>query len=150
MVRGTFSRNTNMATFQNVQHYLTVLCAVRSKLQPLSLVLVQVGVRFAEMRHFTGWEILAHRLPKLLNLTLVFIGDECPTGEFPKDFTYKSKDVQQERSKDLTIRYVLYPKLYQDYAKLSTFIKPDVVAALGKAFAIYHTSCRIKILFIFI
>ncbi len=84
------------------------------------------------MRHFTGWEILAHRLPKLLNLTLVFIGDECPTGEFPKDFTYKSKDVQQDRSKDLTIRYVLYPKFYQDYAKLSTFIKPDVVAALGK------------------
>jgi len=32
----------------------------------------------------------------------------------------------------LTIRYVLYPKFYQDYAKLSTFIKPDVVAALGK------------------
>ena len=47
------------------------------------------------MRHFTGWEILCHRLPKLVKLTVVFIGDECPTGEFPKDFTYKSKDVQQ-------------------------------------------------------
>jgi hypothetical protein len=27
---------------------------------------------------------------------------------------------------------VLYPKFYQDYSKLSSFIKPDVVAALGK------------------
>ena len=55
----------------------------------------QVGVRIAEMRHFTGWEIFCHRLPKLTKLTIVFIGDECPTGKFPKDFTYKSKDVQQ-------------------------------------------------------
>ena len=37
----------------------------------------------------------------------------------------------QDRSKDLTIRYVIYPKYYQDYSKLSNFIKPDVVAALG-------------------
>lgn len=95
------------------------------------------GVRIAEMRHFTGWEIFCHRLPKLLKLTLVFIGDECPTGQFPKDFTYKSKDVQQDRSKDLTIRYVLFPKFYQDYAKLSTFIKPDVVAALDCGFKFY-------------
>ena len=47
------------------------------------------------MRHFVGWEIFCHRLPKLTKLTIVFIGDECPTGQFPKDFTYKSKDVQQ-------------------------------------------------------
>lgn len=47
------------------------------------------------MRHFIGWEIFCHRLPKLVKLTIVFIGDECPTGQFPKEFTYKSKDVQQ-------------------------------------------------------
>jgi hypothetical protein len=160
-----------------------------------------------------------------MKLTIVFIGDECPTGQFPKDFTYKSKDVQQvkiignyffvaiaavvtvaiavavavagivalavtmaisiafavvlavtmaisiavhailviisiekssfnfeihnslicsifflfqDRSKDLTIRYVLYPKYYQEYSKLSNFIKPDVVAALG------NFSCAVK------
>ena len=47
------------------------------------------------MRHFIGWEIFCHRLPKLVKLTIVFIGDECPTGQFPKEFTYKSKDGQQ-------------------------------------------------------
>ena len=48
-----------------------------------------VGTRLAEMRNLTGWEIIAHRLPQLKNLTIVFIGDECPLDEFPKDFTYK-------------------------------------------------------------
>ena len=61
----------------------------------------QVGVRFAEMRHFTGWEILCHRLPKLVKLTLVFIGDECPTGEFPKDFTYKVINIADVTSSSL-------------------------------------------------
>ncbi len=44
----------------------------------------------------------------------------------------------QDRSKDLTIRYVLYPKYYQEYSRLSNFIKPDVVAALG------NFSCAVK------
>ena len=48
-----------------------------------------VGTRLAEMRNLTGWEIIAHRLPQLKKLTIVFIGDECPLDEFPKDFTYK-------------------------------------------------------------
>jgi hypothetical protein len=48
-----------------------------------------VGTRLAEMRNLTGWEIISHRLPKLRKLTIVFIGDECPLQEFPKDFTYK-------------------------------------------------------------
>ena len=48
-----------------------------------------VGTRIAEMRNLTGWEILAQRLPQLLKLTIIFIGDECPLEEFPKDFTYK-------------------------------------------------------------
>ena len=48
-----------------------------------------VGSRLAEMRNLLGWEIIAHRLPNLRNLTIVFVGDECPLLEFPKDFTYK-------------------------------------------------------------
>ena len=48
-----------------------------------------VGTRLAEIRHLTGWEIIAHRLPQLKKLTVVFVGDECPLSEFPKDFTYK-------------------------------------------------------------
>ena len=72
-----------------------------------SLTIHLVGARIAEMRHLTGWEIIAHRLPKLKKLTFVFIGDECPLSEFPKDFTYKSKEIQTERGSDLTIRQVL-------------------------------------------
>merc|ERR1711874_188103 len=45
-----------------------------------------VGTRLAEIRHLTGWEIIAHRLPQLKKLTVVFVGDECPLSEFPKDF----------------------------------------------------------------
>jgi len=102
-----------------------------------SLTIHLVGSRVAEMRHLTGWEIIAHRLPKLKTLTFVFIGDECPLSEFPKDFTYKSKEIQTERGSDLTIRYQLCPKLYQDYATAQSFIKPDLVVALDCGFKFY-------------
>ena len=35
-----------------------------------------VGARSAEVRDVTIWEILALRLPNLINLTVVFIGPE--------------------------------------------------------------------------
>ena len=58
-----------------------------------------VGVRLAEFRNVIGWEIIAHELPELKHLNLVFIGDECPLAELPRDFTYKSKEIQQYRTK---------------------------------------------------
>ena len=56
-----------------------------------------VGVRLAEFRNVMGWEIIAHELPELKHLNLVFIGDECPLADLPRDFTYKSKEIQQNR-----------------------------------------------------
>jgi len=97
-----------------------------------------VGTRLAEMRNLTGWEIIAHRLPQLKNLTIVFIGDECPLDEFPKDFTYKSKELQTERA-DLTIRYMMFPMFYQEYANAKAFLKPDLVVALDCGFKFYPT-----------
>ena len=89
-------------------------------------------------RHVTGWEIIAHELPNLKHLNLVFIGDECPLAELPKDFTYKSKEIQQNRKDDeLRIRYVLVDKLYQDYAKNNSYIEPDFVVALDCGFKFY-------------
>lgn len=109
------------------------------KLRALTIHLV--GSRVAEMRFLAGWEIIAHRLPALRALNVVFIGDECPLQEFPKDFTFKSKDMQADR-KDLTIRYLLVPHLYQEYAKgqtASTFMEPDLVVALDCGFKFYPT-----------
>ena len=85
-----------------------------------------------------GWEIIAHELPELKHLNFVFIGDECPLTELPKDFTYKSKEIQQNRKNDeLRIRYILLDKLYQDYANNNSYIKPDFVVALDCGFKFY-------------
>ena len=86
-----------------------------------------------------GWEIIAHELPELKHLNFVFIGDECPLAELPKDFTYKSKEIQQNRtnSAELRIRYMLIDKLYQDYATNNSYIEPDFVVALDCGFKFY-------------
>ena len=97
-----------------------------------------VGARVAEFRNVLGWEIIAHELPNLKHLTLVFIGDECPLAELPKDFTYKSKEIQNSRKvDDLRIRYVLVDKYYQEYAKNNSYIEPDFVVALDCGFKFY-------------
>ena len=72
-----------------------------------------VGVRRAELRHLIGWEILACRLPKLKRLRLHFIGDEATVGDFPKEFSYKGRDLQSERP-NVEVKY-FFPKpvLYQ-------------------------------------
>ena len=89
-------------------------------------------------RNVVGWEIIAHELPELKHLNFVFIGDECPLAELPKDFTYKSKEIQQNRKNDeLRIRYILVDKLYQDYAKNNAYIPPDFVVALDCGFKFY-------------
>ena len=82
-----------------------------------------------------GWEIIAHELPNLKHLNLVFVGDECPLAELPRDFAYKSKEIQQHRKNDeLRIRYVLIDKLYQDYAQNNAFIDPDFVVVSRRLF----------------
>lgn len=91
----------------------------------------------AEFRNVVGWEMVAHRLPKLNKMTLVFIGDEVPLAELPKDFKYKSKQIQKGRNDDINIRYVLVNKLYQDYAGLNSYIEPDFVVALDCGFKFY-------------
>ena len=91
-------------------------------------------------RNVVGWEIIAHELPELKHLNFVFIGDECPLAELPKDFTYKSKEIQQNRktqNDELRIRYVLVDKLYQDYAKNNSYMPPDFVVALDCGFKFY-------------
>ena len=103
-----------------------------------ALTIHLVGVRLAEFRNVMGWEIIAHELPQLKHLTLVFIGDECPLAELPRDFTYKSKEIQASRKvDDLRIRYVLVDKYYQDYAKNNSYIEPDFVVALDCGFKFY-------------
>ena len=103
-----------------------------------SITIHLVGVRVAEFRNVLGWEIIAHELPNLKHLNLVFIGDECPLAELPRDFTYKSKEIQQSRKSDeLRIRYVLIDKFYQDYAANNSYIEPDFVVALDCGFKFY-------------
>jgi len=105
-----------------------------------SITIHLVGVRVAEFRNVVGWEIIAHELPELKHLNFVFIGDECPLAELPKDFTYKSKEIQQNRktqNDELRIRYVLVDKLYQDYAKNNSYMPPDFVVALDCGFKFY-------------
>lgn len=103
-----------------------------------SITIHLVGVRLAEFRNVVGWELIAHELPNLKHMTLVFVGDEVPLADLPRDFTYKSKEIQTKRKADeLRFRYVLVDKLYQDYATSSAFIEPDFVVALDCGFKFY-------------
>jgi len=102
-----------------------------------SLTIHLVGARIAEMRHLVGWEIIALRLPNIEKLHIVFIGDEVITGAFPPTFTYKSSEAQKERP-DLEVKYTLEPpKLYDEYVKGPSFVKPDIVAGLDCGFKFY-------------
>ncbi len=81
-----------------------------------------------------------HRLPKLRTLNIVFIGDECPLADMPRDFTFKSKEIQQgrkEAASSLNIRYMLIDALYQSYAKSNQYLEPDFVVALDAGFKFY-------------
>lgn len=99
-----------------------------------SLTIHLVGVRRAELRHLVGWEIIASRLPKLQRLKLVFIGDEAVHKDLPKEFSYKSKNLQ--RRKDLSIVYSMVPPmLYQDFTGNES--PPDAIAALDCGFKFY-------------
>ena len=95
-----------------------------------------VGVRRAELRHLIGWEILACRLPRLRRLRLHFIGDEATVGDFPKEFSYKGRDLQNERP-DVEVKYFFpKPELYQDYIR-SRGNRPDAIVALDCGFKFY-------------
>ena len=72
-------------------------------------VIFHTFLLFAEVRHLVGWEVLAHRLPRLRRLHVVFIGDEVMSGDFPPTFTYKSSEAQSQRP-DLEVRWRLCPR----------------------------------------
>ncbi len=96
-----------------------------------------VGVRRAEIRNLTGWEIIASRLPKLKELRLYFVGDEAEHLDLPAEFTYQGRHLQSERPQ-LRVRYFLEKRqLYQDFVLRPTLTKPDVVAALDCGFKFY-------------
>jgi len=104
-----------------------------------SLTIHLVGARIAEVRHLSGWEMIALRLPKLLSLNIVFIGDEVMSGDFPPVFTLKSNQAQKEKP-DLEVTYTFEPPcLYQDYVESSSYQAPDIVAALDCGFKFYPT-----------
>ena len=50
----------------------------------------------------------------------------------------QSKELQTERA-DLTIRYMMFPMFYQEYANAKAFLKPDLVVALDCGFKFYPT-----------
>lgn len=101
------------------------------------LTLHLVGTRISEMRHLGGWEIIACRLPKLRRLRIVFVGLEAVTGDFPREFSYKGKDLQNERP-EVEIKYHLEPpQTYQEFAKTKSYSAPDAVAALDCGFKFY-------------
>lgn len=133
----TFLYTCPLTTLFGMQHAMMPKGISINEAQSITIHLV--GVRVAEFRNVVGWEILAQELPNLKNLNLIFIGDECPLAELPRDFTYKSKEIQQSRqeSDDLRIRYVLVDKFYQDYAKNNAYIEPDFVVALDCGFKFY-------------
>ena len=57
----------------------------------------ELDIIIFQVRHLSGWEIIALRLPKLLSLNIVFIGDEVMSGDFPPVFTLKSNQAQKEK-----------------------------------------------------
>lgn len=66
-------------------------------------------------------------------LNLIFIGDETPAKDFPKEFSYKGTDLQNNR-KSLEVKYFFEPpQLYQNYSKTV----PDAIIALDCGFKFY-------------
>ena len=104
------------------------------------LVVHVLGARRAEIRHISGWDVIATRLPRLRLLKLVFIGDESESEELnlPQEFSYKSKELQVARP-ELKVVYRFEPRmLYQDYCQnKARFCEPDLAVALDCGFKFY-------------
>ena len=62
-----------------------------------SLILHIVGAREAEVKDVTFWEVWGFRLPKLMELNVVFIGPELNCPFKSKDFYCQSQYLQRIR-----------------------------------------------------
>ncbi len=104
------------------------------KIQNVSCFTVHVvGANIVEMLGIIKWEYIAHRLPKLTKLKIVFIGleldDEDKEGECP--------EIQPcDKCSDLgrSVIYEIRKAEYQDYSKSSHYIVPDMVAVFNCGF----------------
>jgi len=84
------------------------------------------------VRHLTGWEIIACRLPQLKSLHLFFVGDETPASDLPRTFSYIGKELEAKREGLKVVYHFEPPQLYQDFAKKNSFMKPDFIAAVSQ------------------
>ncbi len=71
-------------------------------------------------------------------LRIFFIGDESPAGTFPKEFSYKGKDLQNNRKNKLEIWYHFEPpQMYQNFVKAKSYRAPDAIVTLDCGFKFY-------------
>jgi hypothetical protein len=52
-------------------------------------------------------------LPKLKKLSIYFIGDEALLSDFPREFSYKGKDLQNGRENLEVVYHMAPPQMYQ-------------------------------------
>ena len=82
------------------------------------------GANVYEVMGIIKWEYLAHRLPALRNLQLVFIG---PQLEEEEGGTVEVGQCQDCTDLGRTISHQTFSLTYSEYRKVSSFSQPDLV-----------------------
>ena len=96
-----------------------------------------VGANIMEMLGIIKWELVAHRLPALKSLRLVFVGPELENEEDGECEGLGECSDCSDRGR--TVTYEIRRSLYSDYAKSGSYRPPDVVAAFNCGFHEYES-----------
>ena len=97
------------------------------------------GANVYEVMGIIKWEYLAHRLPALRNLQLVFIG---PQLEEEEDGSVEVGQCQDCTDLGRTISHQMFSLTYSEYRTGSSFSPPDLVIVQNCGFHEYQTSSQ--------
>ena len=130
--------------------YVAQLCRLAKRLcigTAKEIVIHIVGSNIVEMLGIIKWEYLAHRLPKLESLRLVFVGPELADHEEEDGVASALESANWSlgvcdncANQGRAIHYEIRRRLYHDYAISSDYTVPDLVCAFNCGFHEYESS----------
>lgn len=104
-----------------------------------SLTVHIVGANVCEMIGIIKWEYLAHRLPSLTTLSLIFVGPEL---EQEDDSDTSVGQCEECTALGRTITHQMFSKTYQEFRKFNSSSEPDLVIVQNCGFHEYDVESR--------
>ena len=98
------------------------------------------GANVYEVMGIIKWEYLAHRLPALRNLQLVFIGPQLEEEE--EEGSVNVGQCQDCTDLGRNISHQMFCLTYSEYRKVSSFSQPDIVIVQNCGFHEYDTASQ--------